>query len=86
MPLKPQSLEEFFEQQESLTREQSFEPSEIHRYVRKALALVDGNAEPLVLALVCIAIGIMVGEQTGRAIINDGYRAAKQCVVGGYGK
>lgn len=77
MPLKPQSLEEFFEQQESLTREQAFEPGEIHRYVRKALALVDGNAEPLVLALVCIAIGMMVGEQTGRAIIQDGYRAAK---------
>jgi hypothetical protein len=78
MPLKPQSLEEFFEQQESLTREQSFEPGEIHRYVRKALALVDGEAEPLVLALVCIAIGIMVGEQTGRAIIQDGYRAANR--------
>jgi hypothetical protein len=77
MPLKPQSIEEFFEQQESLTREQSFEPGEIHRYVRKALALVDGDAEPLVLALVCIAIGMMVGEQTGRAIIQDGYRAAK---------
>lgn len=76
MPLQPQSLEEFFEQQESLTREHSFEPGEIHRYVRKALALVDGDAEPLVLALVCIAIGIMAGEQTGRAIIRDGYRAA----------
>lgn len=77
MPLKPQSLEEFFAQQESLTREQSFKPGEIHRYVRKALALVDGDAEPIVLALVCIAIGMMVGEQTGRAIIQDGYRAAK---------
>ena len=77
MPLKPQSLEEFFDQQESLTREQSFEPGEIHRYVRKALALVDGDAEPLILALVCIAIGMMVGEQTGRGIIQDGYRAAK---------
>ncbi len=78
MPLKPQSLEEFFEQQESLTREQSFEPGEIHRYVRKALALVDGNSDPLVLALVCISIGIMAGEQTGRAIIRDGYLAAKE--------
>ena len=77
MPLKPQSLKEFFEQQESLTREQSFEPGEIHRYVRKALALVDGDAEPLLLALVCIAIGMLVGEQTGRVIIHDGYRAAK---------
>jgi hypothetical protein len=59
------------------TREQSFEPGEIHRCVRKALAMVDGDAEPLVLALVCIAIGMMVGEQTSRAIIKDGYRAAK---------
>ena len=77
MPLKPQSLEEFFEQQESLTREQSLEPGEIHRYVRKALAMVDGDTEPVVLALVCIAIGMMVGEKTGKVIIQDGYRADK---------
>jgi hypothetical protein len=60
-----------------MTKEQPFEPGEIHRYVRKALALMDGDAEPLLLALVCIAIGMMVGEQTGRTIIQDGYRVAK---------
>lgn len=77
MPLEPQTIEEFFEQQESLTDEQPFQPAEIRRHVRKVLTMLNENNEPVLLALTCIAVGMMVGEKTGRAIIQDGYRAAK---------
>lgn len=68
--------EELLKRFEAICREQQYEFEAIYADVRKALALLDGkNHGPALVALACIAIGVLVGKPYGEQIIESGFEA-----------
>lgn len=75
MPQEP-NAKELLKQFEAVCREQQYEFEAIYADVRKALALLDGkNHGPALVALACIAIGVLVGKPYGQKIIEGGFQA-----------
>ena len=75
MPQEP-SAKELLKRFEAVCREQQYEFEAVYADVRKALALLDGkNHGPALVALACIAIGILVGKPYGQQIIESGFEA-----------
>lgn len=75
MPQEP-SAKELLKQFEAVCREQQYEFEAIYADVRKALALLDGkNYGPTLVALACMAIGVLVGKPYGQQIIESGFEA-----------
>ncbi|KMY67696.1 hypothetical protein AAU61_07335 [Desulfocarbo indianensis] len=70
------NAEELLKKFEAICREQQYEFEAIYADVRKALALPDGtNHGPTLVALACIAIGVLVGKPYGGQIIKSGFEA-----------
>lgn len=75
MPQEP-SAKELLKRFEAVCREQQYEFEAIYADVQQALALLDGkNHGPTLVALGCIAIGVLVGKPYGEKIIESGFDA-----------